>query len=610
MKYLSLFLAAFFTCIFAYPQSQPSIDEIKNSGRYIYGTGHGTDYRQADNNALEILISQISVQVEGSFNTVVEEINGDIKEYCESVINTYSNVTLGATQSRLISDKKGRYEVIRFIKLEDMDKIFTNRQRKISEYVKSGLLAENDLRIGDALKNYFWALALLQSHKDHDLISYDFPDEGKRLLISALPDRINNIFSDLKFTIKNVNDNPAEKYKGIYLDITYNEQPVDNLDFTFWTGQNYSNLQSIKNGKALVELFGDAQYPLGNLKILIEYTYPDKTKFDLEVKSVFDSNLQIPHFDASEFNLTLALMDILPEAALPERTVIDFERINKVESERRIRKTVRATIEAIQNRQYDGIQESFTPEGWHMFNLLIANGNVKVLPMPETIGIISLSNQTIVRSVPMKFSYEGNRRDFTEYVSFTFNEDERIDALSFTISEKAIEDIVSRSHRFGTVEDKYQLIQFMEHYKTAYCLKRLDYIENIFADNALIIIGNVVQQAEPIDGMYAKAGDKCVEYIELSKTEYIERLKRVFNSNEFVNIHFEDNIVKKVNGDNKIYGIQIKQNYYSTNYADEGYLFLMIDLNDSINPKIYVRTWQPEKNQDGSIFGLSNFLIH
>jgi len=87
------------------------------------------------------------------------------------------------------------------------------------------------------------------------------------------------------------------------------------------------------------------------------------------------------------------------------------------------------------------------------------------------------------------------------------------------------------------------------------------------------------------------------------------RLHRVFSSNEFINIHFEENIVKKVNGPDKIYGIQIKQDYYSTTYADKGYLFLMIDLNDSLNPKIYVRTWQPEKDSDGSIFGLEDFLI-
>ena len=84
----------------------------------------------------------------------------------------------------------------------------------------------------------------------------------------------------------------------------------------------------------------------------------------------------------------------------------------------------------------------------------------------------------------------------------------------------------------------------------------------------------------------------------------------MFASNEYVNIQFEDNLVTKVNGDDKIYGIQIRQYYYSTNYADQGYLFLMIDLNDSINPKIYVRTWQPEKNPDGSIFGLSDFRMN
>ena len=505
MKYFSLFLAAFFTGIFAYPQSQPTIDEIKNSGQYIYGIGQDADYRQAEHNALEMLISQISVQVEGSFTSVVKEINGDIKEYCESVINTYSNVALGATQSRLISNKKGIYKVIRFIKLEDMDQIFASRKRKIGEYIKSGLLAENDLRIGDALKNYFWALTLLQSHKDHDQISYDFPEHGDRLLISALPERINNIFSDLDFTIKNVKDNPAEKYKGIYLDVTYNDQPVDNLDFTFWTGQNYSNLQSVKNGKALVELFGASQYPLSNLKILTEYTYPDKTKFDLEVKSIFDNKLHIPHFDDSEFNLAMALPGNPPPPPPAEKIEIDFERINKVEKENRIRRSVKATVEAIRDKNYDKIQDKFTPEGWHMFKLLITNGNVKVLPTDKKLGIVTVGNQTVVRSVPMKFSYKGNRRDFIEYVAFTFDEDEKIDALSFAISETAIEDIVSRSKRFGSVEDKYQIVQFMEHYKTAYCLKRLDYIESIFADNALIIVGHIVQQAEPIDGMYAKA---------------------------------------------------------------------------------------------------------
>ena len=37
-------------------------------------------------------------------------------------------------------------------------------------------------------------------------------------------------------------------------------------------------------------------------------------------------------------------------------------------------------------------------------------------------------------------------------------------------------------------------MEFMENYKTAYCLKRFDYIRDIFADDAVIIVGNVAKR--------------------------------------------------------------------------------------------------------------------
>ena len=80
-----------------------------------------------------------------------------------------------------------------------------------------------------------------------------------------------------------------------------------------------------------------------------------------------------------------------------------------------------------------------------------------------------------------------------------------------------------------------------------------------------------------------------------------------FQSNEFLNIKFEDNTVRKAGKGGEIYGLQIKQNYTSTNYNDQGYLFLLIDFNNPNKPIIHVRTWQPEKNPDGSIYGLGDF---
>ncbi|MBM3435242.1 MAG: hypothetical protein FJY07_03370 [Bacteroidetes bacterium] len=610
MKNLLLSLVVLLCAITGFSQQNQDAEQIKTCGNYLWGTGQGSSYQSADKNALDALITQISVQVQSSFENVVNETDGSLKEYTQSVVKTYSNVTLTEAKSLLVSEKKGTFEVIRYMAKTDLNTLFENRKQKIMEYVHSGLIAESGLRIGDALKNYYWSLVLLRSHKDNGTIGYNFPDEGNRLLITALPDRINAIFTSLNFSIKNIEDKPQENYKSIGLNLYYQGKPVENLDFVYWTGRNYSNPVSCRSGIGLAELIGEVEYPLPELKIRVEYAYQFKTGIDLEVRSVFE-NVGLPDFEKAEYKISLPPAVIQKAAQEVEKlSDIDFEKLNKVEQAQKIRKNLQQIIAAIEKKNYSNLENLFTDQGWTVFNQLIASGNVKVLPQDKNPGIIEIDDKTIVRSVPMKFSYTHSQRSFIEQVVFTFNMDLKIEAISFAISDKAIGDITSRSDNFGTVEDKYQLINFMEHYKTAYCLKRLDYIEKIFAENALIIVGSIIKEAEPIEGMYKKIGTERIKYIELNKGEYIGRLKKVFSSNEYVNIHFEENIVKKVNGDNKIYGIQIKQDYYSTNYADNGYLFLMIDLNDSINPKIYVRTWQPEKNPDGSIYGLNDFEIN
>jgi hypothetical protein len=154
-----------------------------------------------------------------------------------------------------------------------------------------------------------------------------------------------------------------------------------------------------------------------------------------------------------------------------------------------------------------------------------------------------------------------------------------------------------------------QIIHFMELYKTAYCLKQIGYIESIFADNALIIVGRMLKPDEKMgemDGMFDTG--KRVKYDKMGKKEYLDRLKKAFNSNEFVNISFEENTVQKKNKQ-KIYSIEIKQFYNSTNYSDEGYLFLLMDLRNIKEPKIYVRAWQPDSMKISDRLKLSDFKI-
>ena len=137
----------------------------------------------------------------------------------------------------------------------------------------------------------------------------------------------------------------------------------------------------------------------------------------------------------------------------------------------------------------------------------------------------------------------------------------------------------------------------------------VEFIKSVFDDDALIIVGELLEPAESIDAMYMLLADQNITYTRYSKDEYVDHLADVFSRKEYVNIQFEESEVRKTGGDDKVYGIQIAQNYYSSNYSDKGYLFLMIDLNDAANPKIYVRTWQPERNMDGSVIGLYHFSI-
>jgi len=139
-------------------------------------------------------------------------------------------------------------------------------------------------------------------------------------------------------------------------------------------------------------------------------------------------------------------------------------------------------------------------------------------------------------------------------------------------------------------------------------LKRLDYINTIFDDDADIIVANVAKRSKIAltDGQRYQ-NDKIIKYNRYSKDQYLKNLGRCFNANEFINIRFANNDVVKLGKGGEMYGIQIAQDYYSSTYGDKGYLFLMVDVNDPKQPIIKVRTWQPEKDPDFGLYSPSDF---
>jgi hypothetical protein len=140
------------------------------------------------------------------------------------------------------------------------------------------------------------------------------------------------------------------------------------------------------------------------------------------------------------------------------------------------------------------------------------------------------------------------------------------------------------------------ILDLVERFRTAYNIKDIDFINKIFSNEALIIVGKVFHE-------YHQTSDKAsvintlsnekVKYYNMSKGEYLTNLSKAFKSNEYVKVEFDSIEVVQSLQYKDIYGVTLWQSWNSANYHDKGWLFLMVDFRNPDSPIINVRTWQP-----------------
>ena len=592
----------------AFAAKGQSIEEIQTSKDYIWGTGNASTLKKADNEALAALISQISTNVSSKFEQLTEGgTNGDqatVDETFKSVINTYSRATLNNTR-RIVIQNEPEAVVMRYIKVAEIQRIFDGRKTKILDFAQEATRAEKKAQVADALRYYYWALVLLQSYPDGNFLTLK-DEDGKDLLLSTwIPKQMNDIFSNLKVSMESTHLDGD--LKTINLRVLYKGQPARNYDYTYFDGRDWSNIFSAKDGTGIVELpvLANAR----NLQLRTEYMFEGEANIDNELAEVMGTvnpismrncalklegeepkpgeekteDVQLANADsAATTNSGMRFLSAMESAAYEDA-------MKKVES-------------AIRTRNYDGIQSLCTENGYDMFNRLIKYGQAKIVSEPQ-FKFLECNGEVTCRSLPMSFKFKSNQRTFVEDVVFTLNKEGKIDCLSFGLNKPAVDDIMNQTSWNDTVRNV--LINFLESYKTAYALKRYEYINSIFSDDALIITGSVLKHTAANEGQ--PMSKQAVKYTRQTKSEYMKKLQHIFRSSEFINLRFADNQVRKSGVGGEIYGIQIKQDYFSSSYGDTGYLFLMVDLNNPKEPVIHVRTWQPEKDPNFGLIDLSHF---
>lgn len=582
-----------------------SVEFIKSAtSKYYWGEGEGRTIDEADKRAMAMLSEQICVQVEKQFISVDNETEQDLKEHVEVSIKTYSNVTFhgdSKAERRIINNTPPKCKVFRFIEIEQANKIFGARKQKAIDYAMGGAELMDKLQIADALRYLYWAHVMLSTVPNFHQIKHE--QSGKPLYL-WIDMQIKDILLGINITIKDVvRESGINKY---VLSIKHKNDDAANFDYTYWTGDDYSEHTSSRNGIGIVCLTGG--YMLNYIDVKAEYYLTSSVNVDPETKNVIESvggsvygvrdifRVDIPANFRGTVNAesnSVAKMDVIKDEQVVNREAKKAASILKVDTqcEKRCADVMKSVESSIRNKRYDDVKDFFTADGFDIFNKLIKYGNATVLGSIGDYKFIGFNNMVMCRSLSMSFQFKTNRHTFIEEVIFSFDSSNRIDNVQFAVSKATVDDVLEKNQGRWNDEVSMMIIDFLENYKTAYSLKRLDYIQNVFANDALIITGKVLKPAPQIESL-AKDYQQ-IRYDTMTKGAYIKRMERVFNSNEYVNILFTQNDIKHLSKYGNTFGIKIKQEYFSSNYGDVGYLFLIVDLNDINAPIIRVRTWQP-----------------
>ena len=262
---------------------------------------------------------------------------------------------------------------------------------------------------------------------------------------------------------------------------------------------------------------------------------------------------------------------------------------------------------ALRSRNYTSVRHHFTDEGYGMLDTLSKYGKMTIIG-EQDYNFLKMGNQVICRDINMQFDFRNNV-SFNRDVVFRFDSETRkIVSIAFRLSSITERDIVTKSK--WSEEARLTLINFLEDYQTAYALKRHDYLESIYSDDALIIVGHLVKKTVIPDQAQFNFSDDDVKLMQYDKNTYFKNLARTFNSQDYINIKFEDtDFTRAKSSTNRdVYGVRLLQRYYSTTYGDVGYLFLLVDLTDE-NPLIHVRAWQPDEVELEKLMGMKDLRL-
>ncbi|AXI99561.1 hypothetical protein CYPRO_0274 [Cyclonatronum proteinivorum] len=194
-----------------------------------------------------------------------------------------------------------------------------------------------------------------------------------------------------------------------------------------------------------------------------------------------------------------------------------------------------------------------------------------------------------MRNLPLMLRDADGAEHYEEGV-LEFEADGQVRGLRLALPAHRYQELIRAADSSVDHENRMMIISFLEIFRTAFNQKDITFIEQVFSDEALIIVGRVVENTGR-----SSEYEQQVEFLRFNKEEYISRLRNVFARNAWIDVGFEEIDIFRHPRHPHMYGVSLVQFYNSEIYSDVGYLFLLIDFSADEEPLIHVRTWQPKQ---------------
>ena len=564
---------------------------------FKWAIGTGDTVEEADKDAISQLSEMAGVHVGKSDKQVAIDstISGVSGENYTSTTNMVSNAYFENLRKEILADENGRKRVLRYMPIADWEARHDSYRAKIEEYINAGRYAS---QVEDQVRYYSWALILMHYYTGDTPIKVDDQMPARQWLISELQ----TIFRNINVSVVAIDPDKEDRnypYK-LSLDFTYNGEPIGYMKFGYFDGGGYIDGEAIKDGRGLIAM---KQLPT---EIQVDIDCFDRDLARQMDPMVFELLSNVTPLEGSSKTVRT---DITGKPKAPKKPVevesaVQTKLTENVKSYVEVKQGVgdttpytnimTAIVGSIKGLSTGDISHHFTPSAWNHYQKIVASGSPTLARDPEY-KFIKHDTLVFCRALPLKLKFKGER-SFIEDVVFRVNEKtHKIESVAYKLSATTEKTILGMDWEDAA---RLTLLTFLEDYRTAYCLKDLGYINKVFADDAYIVVGRVLKPSTKKfnDSVSGVLGERTV-YVQKSKRQYIANLQKSFASKEFVNIRFEEcNTAKGYGAKEGIYAVQVRQLYFSNNYADEGILTLAIDMRQDTNPLVRVRVWQQERD--------------